>query len=197
MAGSYPSTFAVEPLPTMIDLRTRRLELTQAALRETLVRGDLDGFRVVVETLAEEFDVVDVATAAVKLAHESSNASGGDEEEIPAGNIPKERDRKAGDRGARERRPRRGKRQERGDETDVTRLYVALGRRAGVRPADLVGAIANEAGIDARAVGSIEIADRFSIVEVPDEAADDIIGALRSTTIRGRRVMVRRDREDW
>ena len=188
---------AVEPLPTMIDLRTRRLELTQAALRETLVRGDLDGFRVVVETLAEEFDVVDVATAAVKLAHESSNASGGDEEEIPAGNIPKERDRKAGDRGARERRPRRGKRQERGDETDVTRLYVALGRRAGVRPADLVGAIANEAGIDARAVGSIEIADRFSIVEVPDEAADDIIGALRSTTIRGRRVMVRRDREDW
>ena len=188
---------AVEPLPTMIDLRTRRLELTQAALRETLVRGDLDGFRVVVETLAEEFDVVDVATAAVKLAHESSNASGGDEEEIPAGNIPKERDRKAGDRGARERRPRRAKRQERGDETDVTRLYVALGRRAGVRPADLVGAIANEAGIDARAVGSIEIADRFSIVEVPDEAADDIIGALRSTTIRGRRVMVRRDREDW
>ena len=188
---------AVEPLPTMIDLRTRRLELTQAALRETLVRGDLDGFRVVVETLAEEFDVVDVATAAVKLAHESSNASGGDEEEIPAGNIPKERDRKAGDRGASERRPRRGKRQERRDETDVTRLYVALGRRAGVRPADLVGAIANEAGIDARAVGSIEIADRFSIVEVPDEAADDIIGALRSTTIRGRRVMVRRDREDW
>jgi ATP-dependent RNA helicase DeaD len=66
-----------------------------------------------------------------------------------------------------------------------------------VRPADLVGAIANEAGIDARAVGSIEIGERFSIVEVPDEAADEIIGALRSTTIRGRRALVRRDREDW
>ena len=79
----------------------------------------------------------------------------------------------------------------------MTRLYIALGRRAGIRPADLVGAIANEAGIDARTVGSIEIADRFSIVEVPDDSADDIIGALRSTTIRGRRVMVRRDREEW
>src|SRR5205823_449655 len=97
----------------------------------------------------------------------------------------KERDRKAGDRGVSERRPRRGKRQERRDETDVTRLYVALGRRAGVRPADLVGAIANEAGIDARAVGSIEIADRFSIVEVPDEAAGRC-GARSRTRWRAR-----------
>jgi ATP-dependent RNA helicase DeaD len=205
----------VEPLPTLIDLRTRRLELTRAALRETLVEGDLEGFRVVVETLAEEFDVVDVATAAVKTAHEALNAAGS-EEEIPTASVPRERDR-MGDRGQRrtpsreererperdhrERRPRRGDRAERRpdrqSDTDVTRLYVGLGRRAGVRPADLVGAIANEAGIDARAVGSIEIADRFSIVEVPDDAAEDIIGALRSTTIRGRRVMVRRDREDW
>jgi ATP-dependent RNA helicase DeaD len=203
----------VEPLPTLIDLRTRRLELTRAALRETLVRGDLDGFRVVVETLAEEFDVVDVATAAVKLAHQTTTGEL-DEEEIPVLSPPRERERperagparerKRGREGTREgreereRRPRRGAaRGEHRSDADVTRLYVGLGRRAGIRPADLVGAIANEAGIDARAVGSIEIADRFSIVEVPDEAAEDIIGALRSTTIRGRRVMVRRDREDW
>ena len=190
---------AIEPLPTVVDLRTRRLELTRAALRETLVRGDLDGFRVVVETLAEEFDVVDVATAAVKLAHQVTSGEG-DEEEIPVITAAKERERRPGRERAGRGRPRDGGRGARGSaraEEDVTRLYIGLGRRAGVRPADLVGAIANEAGIDARAVGSIEIAERFSIVEVPDKAADDIIGALRSTTIRGRRVMVRRDREDW
>jgi ATP-dependent RNA helicase DeaD len=204
----------VEPLPTLVDLRTRKLELTRAALREILVAGDLDGFRVVVETLAEEFDVVDVATAAVRLAHENATGVGSDEEEIPVLNIPREREqsrdrgnrraraREDGDRSPRDNRePRgRGRRAARGDrrpEADVTRLYVGLGRQAGVRPADLVGAIANEAGIDARAVGSIEIADRFSIVEVPEEVAQEIIGALRSTTIRGRRVMVRRDREEW
>jgi ATP-dependent RNA helicase DeaD len=196
---------AVEPLPTVVDLRARRLELTQAALRETLVGGDLDSFRVVVEALAEEFDVIDVATAAVKLAHVATSGDT-DEQEIPAHTVPHEREprdrdrpgRQREDRERRERRPRRGAvRGERRGDADVTRLYVGLGRRAGVRPADLVGAIANEAGIDARAVGSIEIADRFSIVEVPDAAAEDIIGALRSTTIRGRRVMVRRDREDW
>jgi ATP-dependent RNA helicase DeaD len=200
----------VEPLPTLVDLRTRRLELTRAALREALVQGDLDRFRVVVEALSEEFDVVDIATAAVKVAHESSG-NAGNEEEIPAAGVPRERDRAVRDRSSHRERPeegeragteehsrgpRRGRRKNRSD-ADVTRLYVGLGRRAGVRPADLVGAIANEAGIDARAVGSIEIGERFSIVEVPDEAADEIIGALRSTTIRGRRALVRRDREDW
>jgi ATP-dependent RNA helicase DeaD len=78
----------------------------------------------------------------------------------------------------------------------VTRLYIGLGRRAGVRPQDLVGAIANEARMDARGIGAIDITDRFSVVEVPDEAADDIIHALSGTTIRGKRVSVRRDREE-
>ncbi|HTE46845.1 MAG TPA: DbpA RNA binding domain-containing protein [Gemmatimonadaceae bacterium] len=43
-------------------------------------------------------------------------------------------------------------------------------------------------------MGAIEIADRFSLVEVPDLAAEDIITALQKTTIRGKRVMARRDR---
>lgn len=77
----------------------------------------------------------------------------------------------------------------------MTRIYIGLGRKAGMRPADLVGAIANEAGIDARAIGAVDIADRFSLVEVPDEAVDEIIGALRNTTIRGKRVVVRRDKQ--
>jgi len=199
---------SVEALPTVVDLRTRRLELTRAALHETLIAGDLDGFSVVVESLAEEFDVVDIATAAVKLAHEATTG-GGDgvaDEEIPEASLSRNdersRDKKRGrarDESPWRERPepriRRGGRRDRRSDVDVTRLYIALGRRAGIRPADLVGAIANEAGVDARSVGSIEIADRFSIVEVPDEIADDVIGALRSTTIRGRRVMVRRDRD--
>ena len=199
---------SVEALPTVVDLRTRRLELTRAALHETLVAGGLDGFSVVVESLAEEFDVVDIATAAVKLAHEATTggAEGAADEEIPEASLARgderPRDRKRGRprdesswRDRQEPRARRGGRRDRRSDVDVTRLYISLGRRAGIRPADLVGAIANEAGVDARSVGSIEITDRFSIVEVPDEIADDVIGALRSTTIRGRRVMVRRDRD--
>ena len=76
----------------------------------------------------------------------------------------------------------------------MARLYIGAGRTAKVRPGDLVGAIANEAGIDSRAIGAIQISDRFSIVEVPDEVADDVVDALRSSTIKGRKVLVRRDR---
>jgi ATP-dependent RNA helicase DeaD len=73
---------------------------------------------------------------------------------------------------------------------------VGAGRAAGVRPGDLVGAIANEVGIDASAIGAIEIADKFSLVEVPAEIADDIVTALRASTVKGKRVPVRRDRDE-
>ena len=74
-------------------------------------------------------------------------------------------------------------------------MYVGAGRKAGIRPGDLVGAIANEANVSSSAIGAIEIADRFSLVEVPEQMADDIIEALRGTTIKGKRVTVRRDRD--
>ena len=228
----------VEQVPTIVDLRARRLELTRAALREALIEDDFGHYRVVVEGMAEEFDVLDVAAAAVKLAHEAEGNEADDEgEDIPPVEIPEgrqARDRKSrgftgrefGGRGAggdRAERPRRvearegglppaerdyrerpprersegGARRGRGAPRDgnVSRIYVGLGRQAGVRPADLVGAIANEAGLDARDIGAIDIADRFALVEVPGDAVDGVIDALRGATIRGKRVLVRRDRE--
>src|SRR5206468_2868036 len=61
----------VEKVPTVADLRARRLELTRAGLQESLLEDDLEPFRVVVESLTDEFDVMEVAMAAVKLAHEA------------------------------------------------------------------------------------------------------------------------------
>jgi ATP-dependent RNA helicase DeaD len=199
----------LETVPTVVDLRARRLELTRASLQETLLEGDFDHYRVVVEALAEEFDVLDIAAAAVRLAHQTASGTEDEEQEIPAptaypadwgARSRRDRDRgegrsERGERGEREQRGGGGRRG-RGDhsDADVTRLFIGLGRLAGIRPGDLVGAIANEAGIDARAIGSIDIADRFSIVEVPDDAAENVIDALRQTTIRGKRVSARRDR---
>ncbi|MBK7875857.1 MAG: DbpA RNA binding domain-containing protein [Planctomycetes bacterium] len=102
-------------------------------------------------------------------------------------------DRRGGDeRGGFRRGPGAG----RGPEAhgfDKARLFLAAGRIDNIRPGDLVGAIANEAGIPGDAIGAIEIQDRFSIVEVPEDFAEDIIQALRNTKIRGRKVNVRRD----
>jgi ATP-dependent RNA helicase DeaD len=73
------------------------------------------------------------------------------------------------------------------------RLFIGLGRRAGLRPSDLVGAIANEAGVAGSAIGVVEISDQSALVEIPAEAADLVIDRLRRTKLRGRRVTVRRD----
>ncbi len=159
-------------VPTVADLRARRLDITSASLREQLLAGGLDDVRVVVETLAAEFDVVDVAAAAVKLAH-AALEGGAEERELPAV-VP------------RDGRP---------EGHDIARIFVGAGRQAGVRPADLVGAITNEAGITSRDIGAIQIADAFSLVEVPEALADDVVAAMRGATLRGERVAVRRDRD--
>jgi ATP-dependent RNA helicase DeaD len=200
----------IAAVPTVADLRARRLELLRATLREAILAGDLDRFRPAVESLAEEFDVMDVAAAAVKQAA-ASEAGEEPEEEIPefAPRPPRDakqarspRERAAGD-GAPSRASRapaagRGERPaRRGDPAwGVARIFVGSGRKAKMRPADIVGAIANEAGVDAKTIGAIEIFDRHSIVEVPDALADEIVAALRASTIKGRAVTVRRDRAE-
>jgi ATP-dependent RNA helicase DeaD len=180
---------AVEKVPTIADLRARRLELTRAALQEAIVEDDLEHFRVVVETLAEEFGVMEVALAAVKLAHEATGAAV-NEEEIPDVSPTTTRDeRRRRDPVPRE--PRRGG----GTAPGMTRLFIDAGRSAGIRPQDLVGAIAGESSLTGRQIGAIDIAERFSLVEVPESAANEVIAALRATTIKGRKVSVRRDRD--
>ena len=76
----------------------------------------------------------------------------------------------------------------------MTRLFVGGGRVGGIRPQDLVGAITGETELSGRDVGSIEIGDRFSLVEVPAESADAVIASLRGTHIKGRKLTVRRER---
>jgi ATP-dependent RNA helicase DeaD len=77
----------------------------------------------------------------------------------------------------------------------MTRIFIGAGRDAGIRPQDLVGAITGESRLGGSEIGAIEIADRFALVEVPEKAADEVITALRGSTIKGRRTTVRRDRE--
>jgi len=74
-------------------------------------------------------------------------------------------------------------------------LFIGAGRRAGIRPADLVGAITGEIGVPARVLGAIEIAENFSLVDVPEELADEIIAGMKKASLRGQKVIIRRDRE--
>ncbi len=175
----------VQTVPTAKDLRARRLEQLAAALRERLAAGDFDDVRAVVTALAAEFDVMDIAAAAVKMAQ---GAAGGDDEEqeiTPPGSSDRPgTPRVAAAGGGRS-----------GPAGNVARVFFGAGKKAGIRPGDLVGAIAGESGVPSSAIGGIRIAENFSVVEVPEDLADAIIEAVGAGTLRGKKVTVRRDRD--
>jgi ATP-dependent RNA helicase DeaD len=152
-------------LPTEADLRKRRLESAKETLRARITAGGLEEMRELVESMAEEFDIIDIAAAAVAIANESA------EKAAPAADAEPEivSDRSSG---------------------RLMLLRISIGKEQSIRPADLVGAIAGEAGVPSRVIGAIKIHDDYSLVEVPEELAERIIEALRRTKIRGNKVTV-------
>jgi ATP-dependent RNA helicase DeaD len=192
------SPISIEKVPTVEDLRNLRMELTLSTLRETLVAEDLDRFRSVVESLSEDSDLFQIALAAVKLAHEATVGSE-DIEEIPEVASRPSRNSKdspqRGSQGKKSQSSKKGSRRSEGS-AGMTRLYFGAGRATGIRPKDLVGAIANETKLSGKDIGSIEIQDRFSLVEVPEAAVDEVLWAMKRTTLKGKKTKVRRERFD-
>ncbi len=188
----------VEKVPSVDDLRNRRLALTTAALREIALHDDLEPYRVVIEELGGQFDPEQIALAAVKLAHGATGPET-DEEEIPDLSSRSERPKGAKGKGYEGKSPKGKHKKDRGQRAaseGMTRVFVNVGRAGGVRPKDLVGAITGEAGLSGKEVGAIEIAERFSLVEVPDKKVDEVLWAMRRTTIKGNKAKVRRERTD-
>jgi ATP-dependent RNA helicase DeaD len=170
---------SVESLPTVADLRARRLELTRAALQDALAEdGENERFRVVVENLTDEYDLMEIALAAVKLAHESTGADD-DDAEIPQVSAAPAEEGSSG--------PRR-----RAQPGTTTTIFVSLGHLAKIRPQDLVGAIANETSLSGKQIGAIEITHKYSTVEIPKSAEAEVIAALSATLIKGRKARVER-----
>jgi ATP-dependent RNA helicase DeaD len=114
-----------------------------------------------IESLAEELDVLDLAAAAIAMAADGSERAAAPTEAAP---------------------PERG--------GAVRLLRISVGKEHSVRPADLVGAIAGEAGISSSLIGAIKVHDDYSLAEIPEEVADQVIVALKNTKIRGNKVTV-------
>jgi ATP-dependent RNA helicase DeaD len=190
-------------IPTVADLRARRLGAMEADVREAAADPSLDTFRPVVEALAEELDPVQIALAALKLLHDEAHGDAEEERDLPAAELegpgggrgPRSRGDGDGGGGGGGRRAGQGGSRPgpRPPAADQARLWISLGRDAGVRPQDLVGAIAGETSLTGRDVGTIVISTRFSLVDVPAARVDEVVAALSRTTIRGRTPRVRRD----
>lgn len=184
----------VAPVPSVGDLLVKRLERMKGAIQETLEAGQLDDFRLIAQALAAAADPLDVAAAAIKLVYRSHGGERS-EEEIPALSLrapePYRASRPSYGSTGRPGDRARGGAGRGGRAAGMVRVYIGAGRAAGIRPGDLVGAIANEAGIPSRLIGAIEVEERFSLVDVQEEAARQVIEAMGRTRIKGQKVAVR------
>jgi ATP-dependent RNA helicase DeaD len=117
------------------------------------------------------------------------NSSGGRFESRGRFERGSDRPERSFDRPERGPRPERGGRSQYGGE-NMVRLFINIGRQANVRPGDIVGAIAGEANIPGNTIGSIDIFDKFSFVEVPQDSVQQVLSTMDNNQIKGKKVNI-------
>ena len=71
---------------------------------------------------------------------------------------------------------------------DMARLFINIGKNQNVKPGDILGAIAGESGMPGKMVGSIDMYDKYTFVEVPRENADAVLNAMKDVKIKGKNI---------
>jgi ATP-dependent RNA helicase DeaD len=92
--------------------------------------------------------------------------------------------------------PRASRRSEPATTTGVDEwklVWINVGARDGATPASLVGAITGESGLDRGVIGAIDLRDTHALVEIAADNAEQVVGALTGSVIRGRDVTARID----
>ena len=179
------SNIAPMKIPTQADVVARRLEVLKESIRAEIREGDLDLHLQLVEQLVDEgqYDIAEIAAAAARLSSGGKTAAPVVEAVPPPA---PERSTRAGRTPARTQDKRKSAGPRDTGEPKV-QLMIGIGREAGIRPADVVGSIANEANISGSDIGPIEIRDEFTLVMIPAKYQEQVVTALRSARFRGNR----------
>ncbi|WP_062202313.1 DEAD/DEAH box helicase [Demequina salsinemoris] len=179
-------------LPSVGDVNATRLtrfdDSITAALSET---ERIDRFRDIIAHYVEHHDVpeTDVAAALAVVAQGDKPLLLGDEDELPTQSFSErgkqQRDRD-GDRGP----GGPGRRDSAGRIT----YRIEVGRRHKVEPRQIVGAIANEGGLDRSDFGAIKVNSTFSLVELPENLPQHVLDKLSRTRISGELIALKPDK---
>ena len=189
-------------LPSREDVADRRATQFKDSITEVLGSQDLKFFEQLVASYVEEHvrEPQEVAAALAYLAQkdrplvpppapESRREQFTERAPVRADRRGRERTR---DSEPRDERPRRAAR----EETELVRYRIEVGREHGVQPGNIVGAIANEAGIDSVHIGRIEIFDRHSTVGLPAGMPKDVYQRLRKAWVCGQQLSISVDSGD-
>jgi ATP-dependent RNA helicase DeaD len=190
-------------LPTVEDVNVTRLARFDDRITEALSQTErIDGFRDIIAHYVRHNDVpeADVAAALAVVAQGESPLLLEPEPERPRRDREREeRDgrergdrRERDDRGGRERGERPERRPRPGTQP-MASYRIAVGKRHRVEPRQIVGALANEGGLQRDDFGAIQIRPEFSLIELPADLPDEVFDKLAGTRISGRLIELRRD----
>jgi ATP-dependent RNA helicase DeaD len=182
-------------IPTSADVAARRISVLKETLRKEIADGELDLYVDVVTQLAEEgpFDMAEIAAAAARIAH-GARATSKKDVEAAAAPSPPIRSSPATRPSPATRAARPASADAAGDSSagaEKTRLSMAVGKRDGIRPADVVGSIANEADIPGSDIGPIDIRDDITYVVIPTEHVERVLDKVGRAKFKGRPVGIR------
>lgn len=188
-------------IPSSADVMESRIARFSARVRAAVEAGGLEQYIGMVENLAaENISATEIAAALLSFEMTSDGKTSMPSEkddDIFEGHERRSQRRSDGRRFDRRDSDRRdggrrdSGRSRRDRDRNMIKLSVGLGKSAGIAPGHLVGAIANETGIPGRAIGKIEIFDKYTTFEVPADVSELVINTLNKTKIMGRKTSAR------
>ena len=172
-------------LPSAADINEQRVLRFKQKIHETLASEELGFYLSLVEQLQNESEhsPLEIAAALASLYHGDQPLLLKDREPEPAADFgSRERDNKPG-RDSRPSAKKEKRRDRKEQDADMETYRVEVGRKDGVRPGDLVGAIANEGGIDSEFIGHIKIHDDHCTVDLPKGMPKEVFRTLQKTWV--------------
>ena len=182
-----------QAIPSLNDVTGIKVDKILENVADTIEESDLSEMINILEKklLEEDYTSLDLAAALLKMMMGEEN------EDIIDTREPRSLDeldsyyrgenRNGNGRGRGRNGGGRDSRYEGGRE-DMARLFINIGKNQNVKPGDILGAIAGESGMPGKMVGSIDMYDKYTFVEVPRENADAVLQAMKDVKIKGKNI---------
>ncbi|MGB1239272.1 MAG: DEAD/DEAH box helicase [Pseudomonadales bacterium] len=185
----------IEPmtLPSAKDINTRRIDRFKAQISETMGSADLSFYADLLTEYQRESDCdpLHIAAALAAIVQGDTPLLLSEKELKGPANFDRP---ERGNRRERD-KAKRGKRSDAPAE-DMQRYSLSVGREHGVKPGNIVGAIANEANIDSRYIGQIEIKDNYTLIDLPAGMPKNVTDVLKNTVVCSQKLNIKKSSEE-
>lgn len=155
-----------KPIPSLDDVKNTKLEVLFEKIKGTIAEGGISDMIEMVENHVndEDYTSMDMAAALLKMVIGDSLDRDDDVEEVHFDMYE--------------------------DDNRMVRLFINVGKKDKIKPANILGAIAGESGMPGKLVGAIDMLDNYTFVEVPAKHADKVLKAMSNAKIKGRSINI-------